>query len=103
MTEHPRHRLVAELMHPLRLSIVAKIVGNHSIAFRDLRDVLDVSDSTLSKQCAILEAAGVLTVTKAFVGKTPRTRFSLSAEGETQWAGHRAALCELIGVEAGPL
>lgn len=103
MTEHPRERLAAELLHPLRLSIVARIIGSHSITFRELRDDLDISDATLSKQCSILETAGIVTVTKTFVGKIPRTRLSMTSDGETRWAGHRAALCELIGVDTGPL
>jgi DNA-binding MarR family transcriptional regulator len=102
MTTHPRERLVPELLHPLRLSIVAKIVGTHSITFRELRDDLGVSDATLSKQCSILETTGLVSVTKTFVGKTPRTRLSMTADGEARWADHRTALCELIGVETGP-
>lgn len=103
MTEHPRERLVAALLHPIRLAVVAKIVGTHSITFRELRDHLSVSDATLSKQCSILEAAGLVSVTKTFVGKTPRTRLSMTADGDARWVEHRTALCELMGVDTGGL
>ncbi|PPI49371.1 transcriptional regulator [Rathayibacter tritici] len=99
---HPRARLVPELLHPLRLSIVAKIAACHSIVFRDLRDVLEVTDATLSKHCAILEAAGLVAIAKSFVGKTPRTRLSMRSEGDAKWNCHRIALCEIIGVDVEP-
>ena len=102
MSAHPRERLVAELLHPLRLAIVAKIIGAHSITFRELRDDLGVSDATLSKQCSNLEAAGLVTVTKTFIGKTARTRLSMTTDGEVRWQSHRTAFCELIGVDTGP-
>ncbi len=103
MSVHPRERLVPELLHPLRLSIVAKIVGTHSITFRELRDDLGVSDAALSRHCSNLEAAGLVSVTKTFIGKTARTRLSMTTDGEVRWQSHRTAFCELIGVDTGPL
>ncbi|WP_261974957.1 transcriptional regulator [Curtobacterium sp. B18] len=85
----------------MRLAVVAKIIGTHSITFRELRDHLGVSDATLSKQCSILETAGLVSVTKTFVGKTPRTKLSLTADGDARWVEHRTALCELMGVDTG--
>lgn len=93
--EHPRTRLVDELNQPVRFSIVAALALVETHTFRDLRDALGVSDSALSKQISSLEAAGMVQVTKYFVGKRPTTRLSLTKEGLAAWERHLGALREI--------
>lgn len=82
---HPRHRL-DELIHsPVRLSMMAALANAETIDFRSLRDVVEVSDSLLSKHVATLEEAGYLAVTKGYVGKRPRTWMSLTARGRSAY------------------
>ena len=95
--EHPRHRLSDPLNHPVRFSIIAGLAAADSLDFKDLKEAVQVNDSTLSKQIAILEAAGFVEVKKGFVGKLPRTSLKLSAEGRKSWATHLQALREIAG------
>ncbi|MFF4011513.1 transcriptional regulator [Streptomyces sp. NPDC001717] len=60
--------------------------------FGFLRDPVEVSDSVLSKQVAVLEEAGCVEVHKGRVGRRPRTWLSLSAEGRAVHRRHLEAL-----------
>jgi DNA-binding HxlR family transcriptional regulator len=78
---HPRHRLNETIHAPVRFRIVATLVGADKMEFSLVRDTVEVSDSVLSKQVATLESAGIVKVTKGYVGKRPRTWLSLTAFG----------------------
>lgn len=94
--EHPRHKLDDELASPVRFSIVAALAGGERVEFGFVRDVLQVSDSALSKQVTRLETAGIVTVHKGYVGKRPRTWLSISDEGTDRYQRHVAALQAVI-------
>ena len=95
--QHPRYRLSETLHQPVRFSIAAALAATESMDFGTLRDQIQVSDSTLSKQITILEQAEFVDVKKGFVGKRPRTWLSLSQLGRDAWASHLAALREIAG------
>jgi DNA-binding MarR family transcriptional regulator len=92
---HPRHRL-DELIHsPVRFSIMATLAAAEHAEFGFVRDLVEVSDSVLSKQIALLEDAGYLEVHKGYVGKRPRTRLSLTDTGRAAFQQHVAVLQEI--------
>ncbi|MDI2036790.1 winged helix-turn-helix domain-containing protein [Paenarthrobacter nitroguajacolicus] len=95
--EHPRHKL-NELVHsPVRFSIMAALARAESLDFKDLRDAIQVSDSVLSKQLAILEKAEYVKIKKSFAGKMPRTSASLTAAGRAVWSAHLQTLRDIAG------
>ncbi len=89
---HPRHRLDEVIHSPVRFSIVATLAAADRAEFSFLRDSVEVSDSTLSKQIGVLEVAGYVKVTKGYVGKRPRTWLSLTASGRNAFTAHLATL-----------
>ncbi|WP_333617791.1 winged helix-turn-helix domain-containing protein [Dietzia sp.] len=89
---HARHRLDDVIHSPVRLSIVASLNTVEEADFATVRDAVEVSDSTLSKQVSALEKAGYVRVKKGFVGKRPRTRLSLTKEGVAAFHRHLEAL-----------
>jgi DNA-binding MarR family transcriptional regulator len=93
---HPRLNLDDYLSLPVRLSIVAALAKVDEAEFGTVRDSIEVSDPVLSKQVAVLEGAGYVTVTKGYVGKRPRTWLELTAEGRGALDRHLAALHALI-------
>lgn len=95
--EHPRMKLSEPLAHPVRFSLVAAIAGTEETEFAVVRDHLQVSDSVLSRQASQLEAAGIVKIRKGFVGKRPRTWFSLTRAGRGTWERHLAALRDIAG------
>ncbi|WP_417216855.1 winged helix-turn-helix domain-containing protein [Arthrobacter sp.] len=94
---HPRLKLSDQLAHPVRFSLVAAIAGTDESEFAVVRDHLQVSDSVLSRQASQLEEAGIVRIRKGFVGKRPRTWFSLTADGRGVWERHLAALRDIAG------
>ena len=93
---HPRARLHDELATSVRLSLVAALVQVEELDFPALRDVLEVSDSVLSKQMTLLEEAGFLKIRKGYEGKRPRTWLGVSSKGRKAYKEHRQALLEII-------
>ena len=92
---HPRLRLSEVLHQPVRFSMMAALAAAEALDFRELRDAVQVTDSTLSKQVSALEAAGYVAVTKGFVGKRPRTSLKVTPAGREAWAAHLATLREI--------
>lgn len=93
---HPRRSLDPVIHSPVRFSIVAALSGVDQSDFASLRDTIEVSDSTLSKQITILEDAGYLLIRKTFVGRRPRTYLTLTAEGHKAFGLHLRALREIV-------
>lgn len=95
MSATARQSLNDQFTNPIRLSLMATLAGLDEIDFKGLREVLDISDSALSKHSAALETAGYVRIRKGYVGKRPRTWLALSGQGRTAFAAHVAALREL--------
>ncbi|MCO4264325.1 transcriptional regulator [Pseudarthrobacter sp. MDT3-26] len=95
--EHPRYRLDDLIHQPVRFSVMAALAGAESLDFKDLRDAIQVSDSVLSKQLAVLEKAGYAKIRKGFAGKMPRTSASVTAAGRKAWDGHLQTLRDIAG------
>ena len=53
--QHPRHRLDELLQNPVRFSIVAALDRAATLSFKEVRDAVEITDSALSKQVALVE------------------------------------------------
>ena len=95
---HPRHDLDPIVHQPIRFSILAMLVAADEVQFSMIRDVVEVSDSALSKQLTILEQAGLTAARKEFAGKYPRTWVRVTAEGREAYAAHLEALRAIVAV-----
>lgn len=89
---HPRHDLDPAFQTPLRFSLIAALGGSTEADFGALRDLLEASDSALSKAIAHLEGAGYVKVTKGYVGNRPRTWVRLTQKGDRAFSRHLKAL-----------
>jgi DNA-binding MarR family transcriptional regulator len=96
-SSHPRTRLDDVIHAPVRLSIMAALAGADRIDFGYLRELVEVSDSLLSKHMTTLENAGYIEVIKGYHGKRPRTWYRLTDAGRTAYLDYLAALNEIIG------
>ena len=94
--KHPRHRLDDLIHSPVRLSVMAALRHADAVHFGLLRDTVEVSDSLLSKHLAALEAARYIEATKGYVGRRPRTWYSLTLEGQAAFDEYIAALREIV-------
>lgn len=91
-----------EVIHsPVRLRICGLLRRIPEVEFGVVRDTLDVSDATLSKNLKVLGEAGYVAVRKE---RSPSRRdarrltwIALTAAGRTALEGHLAALAEIAG------
>ncbi|HEX7154070.1 MAG TPA: transcriptional regulator [Thermoanaerobaculia bacterium] len=65
----------------LRLGIVSALAVNPSLTFTDLRAMLGTTDGNLSVHARKLEDAGYIACTKSFVGRLPKTAYTLTSTG----------------------
>ena len=93
---HQRHSLDQALNSPVRVSIMAALVGVDDMEFGTLRDAIELSDSALSKHLAGLEARGYVRLTKGYGGKWPRTWVRSTDAGRVAFRGHAGALEEIL-------
>ncbi|WP_061291063.1 winged helix-turn-helix domain-containing protein [Herbidospora cretacea] len=89
---HPRHDLDEVIHSPVRMSIVAVLAAADQVEFAFVRDAVEITDPTLSKQVTTLEKAGYVEVIKGYAGKRPRTWLKLTPEGREAFVRHLAAL-----------
>jgi DNA-binding MarR family transcriptional regulator len=97
---HPRNRLDEVIHVPVRLSIMSALAAADRVDFRFLRELVEVSDSLLSKHMSILEDARYVEVIKGYHGKRPRTWFTLTDTGRAAFDAYLAALHEIVGIGA---
>ncbi|MEU3306220.1 winged helix-turn-helix domain-containing protein [Nocardiopsis sp. NPDC055551] len=92
---HPRVRLDEVIHSPVRFSVVAALASADTIEFRVLRDLVEVSDSVLSKQISTLEDAEYVAVSKFRVGRRTRTSLTLTSQGRRAFDQHVRALRDI--------
>ncbi|WP_095012853.1 transcriptional regulator [Tsuneonella mangrovi] len=80
---------------PARLQIAAVLARVKEAEFATLRDIVDVSDSVLSKHLSALGDAGYVKLRKAPLDGRQRTWASLTRAGAKAFRAHMAALHEL--------
>ena len=82
-----------ELIHaPLRLQICAMLSPVQWLAFSDMRDTLEISDSVLSKHLTALAGAGYVDVSRVRANSRSRRQVTLTNQGRAALRGHLAAL-----------
>ncbi|MDG6077866.1 ArsR family transcriptional regulator [Erythrobacter litoralis] len=81
--------------HPARLQIAAMLARVDEVEFATLRDIIEVSDSVLSKHLSALSDAGYVKLKKAKSEGRQRTWASFTRDGRNGFAKHMAALREL--------
>lgn len=80
---------------PARLVILTALDACKDADFLYLQRVTGLTKGNLSAHLARLENAGLLTLTKSFVGRTPRTAVAITGQGRTRLAAHWRTLTEL--------
>jgi DNA-binding transcriptional ArsR family regulator len=78
-------RLVHE---PARLAIMSALSACESADFLFLQRITGLSRGNLSSHLGRLEDAGLVSVTKEFVGRIPRTSAALTPDGRERLAAH---------------
>lgn len=79
----------------MRLGIVSALAVNESLAFNDLKRMLNTTDGNLSVHARRLEEAEYIVCRKSFDGRVPRTEYRLTPAGRAaleKYLDHMEAL-----------
>jgi DNA-binding HxlR family transcriptional regulator len=80
----------------IRLGIMSALSVNRTMSFAELKELLATTDGNLSKHARRLEDAGLVSCTKAFAERVPRTQYSLTPKGKRNFARHLQHMETLI-------
>jgi DNA-binding MarR family transcriptional regulator len=94
---HPRHRLDPVVHFPIRLSIMACLAEVAEAEFGFVRETVELTAATLSKQVTVLEESGYVAVRKGSVGRRPRTWLALTPGGRAALAAYLDTLRAITG------
>ncbi|WP_349884961.1 transcriptional regulator [Microbacterium sp. WHRI 7836] len=98
MTSHPRLHLDPRVHSPVRFSLLSLLRSVDETDFGTAREVLGVSDSTLSQAVAALEEAGfVRSVRRRGLGSA-RVWLAVTEDGERQLRRHMETLHQISGL-----
>lgn len=87
----------ATIHAPQRLRICAALADVEELEFGTVRDLLELSDSVLSKHVTTLVEAGYVKQRRAFKASRKRLWLSLTDAGRAAFAGHVSALRGIVG------
>jgi DNA-binding HxlR family transcriptional regulator len=83
----------------VRLAIVSALAGAESLAFNELKALLQITDGNLSVHARKLEDAGFVACEKSFVERVPRTEYRLTPAGRKAldaYLSHMEALIQRV-------
>jgi DNA-binding MarR family transcriptional regulator len=96
MTGHPTSDLDETVHQRHRLGILTITAEAQSADFGYLREALALTAGNLSRHLTVLEEAGLVTVSKGYEGRRPRTWVKITSAGRSALAAEIAALTELL-------
>lgn len=73
------HRLLNDRV---RLGILSSLAVTQTLAFSELKKLLDTTDGNLSVHARKLEDAGYLSCDKSFEGRIPKTSYAITTQGK---------------------
>ncbi len=80
----------------VRLGIMSILMVNDWVPFKQLKELLKVTDGNLASHLSALEKKALVEVHKEFVNKKPLTTYKATEEGRLAFKKHLAALEALI-------
>jgi DNA-binding HxlR family transcriptional regulator len=80
----------------VRLGIMAALAVREDLEFTGLKQMLEVTDGNLASHMTVLEQLRFVRVRKDFVGRKPRTRYTMTETGRKAFGEHLDALERII-------
>ena len=85
-----------KLDNRIRLGIMSVLVVNEWVEFKQLKELLDLTDGNLASHIKALEKEQYIDVQKKFVGRKPQTTYKVTDAGKKAFEAHLNALEALI-------
>jgi DNA-binding HxlR family transcriptional regulator len=80
----------------IRLGIMSILMVNDEMDFNTIKEMLELTDGNLASHLKALEGIQYILMHKEFVGRKPRTSYSVTASGRIAFKFHLNALEKLI-------
>ena len=80
-----------------RLGILTSLVSHpEGLAFNDLLRLCGLTQGNMSRHLTVLEEAGLVTITKGFYARRPRTDIRLTPEGRQRFLDYLSVLEKVV-------
>lgn len=79
-----------------RLAIMSALAASPELSFRELRDILEMTDGNVTAHVRALQQPGYVAVTKRFQSGKPLTTFSLTLEGRAAFKTYLGLLEQIL-------
>jgi DNA-binding HxlR family transcriptional regulator len=98
MTDRPIdfNGLDSAVYGPIRLGVLSALQMDGALDFTTLKKRLDVADGALGLHLGKLEEIGYLTCKKAFIGRRPKSTYTITAKGKRALSTYLEAMQQLI-------
>src|SRR5579863_958009 len=83
----------------LRLGILSALSVNETLAFNELKKLLETTDGNLSVHARKLEEAGYISCSKSFEGRMPKTEYRITVPGRRaleRYLDHMESLIQVM-------
>ena len=90
------HKLNKVFDNRIRLGIMSILVVNDWVEFKELKNLLDLTDGNLASHITNLEKESYIEFKKEFVGKRPKTSYKATSQGKQAFEDHLAVLESFI-------
>lgn len=80
----------------VRLGIMSILVVNEWVDYKELKNLLGVTDGNLASHISALEKKEYIQIRKSFIGKKPNTSYKVTKRGRNAFVEHINALESLI-------
>jgi DNA-binding PadR family transcriptional regulator len=81
----------------VRLGIMSVLMVNDWVDFKEMKNLLEITDGNLASHSSALEKSNYIEVKKEFVGKKPKTSYRVTNSGRIAFENHLNALEKLLG------
>ena len=80
----------------VRMGVMSVLVVNNWVSYKELKNLLDLTDGNLASHVTALEKLDYLEVKKQFIGKKPLTTYRITKVGKISFEQHIEGLEKLI-------
>lgn len=80
----------------VRLGIMSILMVNEWVDFTEMKTLLNITDGNLASHASALEKSEYIIVKKEFVGKKPKTSYSVTEKGRLAFKEHLLYLEKLM-------
>ena len=80
----------------VRIGLMSILIVNNWVSYKEIKNLLDVTDGNLASHIHALEKISFLEIKKQFMGKKPLTTYKLTKNGRIAFMEHINGLEKLL-------